>query len=228
MGERSQFVLADEHQDANPAQNRLLELVTDFDGSPNLFVVGDEKQAIYRFQGASLKSFLYFKEQYPEAKVISLTENYRSTSQVLAAAHDLIAPAPVPDPALRPTLIATRGEGEMLEEIVCDTPRAEQEAIRAHIEKLHAHGVPHEDIAILTKKNADVFTLAEYLRQVGIPEDHVSSEMSALAHPVVQLFLSLVRSSCPGCHSLFPSVCDFSLYLARGNHSRKLSKNTTV
>ena len=194
VGERSQFVLADEHQDANPAQNRLLELVTDFDGSPNLFVVGDEKQAIYRFQGASLKSFLYFKERYPEAKLISLTENYRSTSHVLAAAHDLIAPAPVPDPSLRPLLIATRGEGEVLEEVVCDTPRAEQEAIRSHIEKLHKKGVLYEDIAILTKKNADVFALAEYLRQVGIPEDHMSAEMSALAHPAVQLFLSLVRA----------------------------------
>ena len=114
VGERSQFVLADEHQDANPAQNRLLELVTDFDGSPNLFIVGDEKQAIYRFQGASLASFFYFKEKYPEAKVISLVENYRSTSKVLAAAHDLIAPTPTSDAAFRPLLSAVRGEGGVL------------------------------------------------------------------------------------------------------------------
>ncbi|HUX81014.1 MAG TPA: ATP-dependent helicase, partial [Candidatus Paceibacterota bacterium] len=194
VGERSQFVLADEHQDANPAQNRLLELVTDFDGAPNLFIVGDEKQAIYRFQGASLKSFFYFKEQYPMAKVISLNENYRSTEEVLAAAHDLIAPAPIPNPSLRPTLIATRGSGVALEMVACDTPYEEQEAIRAHIEKLHKKGVPYEDIAILTKKNADVFALAGYLHRVGIPEDHVSSEMSALAHPAIQLFLSLITA----------------------------------
>lgn len=194
VGERSQFVLADEHQDANPAQNRLLELVTDFDGSPNLFVVGDEKQAIYRFQGASLKSFFYFKEQYPAAKLISLDENYRSKASVLAAAHDLIAPAPVPDPELRPILHAVRGDGGMIEEVDCDTPREELDAIRTHIEKLHASGMLYEDIAILTKKNADIFALAAYLRQVGIPEDHASSEMSALAHPAVQLFLSLIRA----------------------------------
>ncbi|MDO8741977.1 MAG: ATP-dependent DNA helicase [bacterium] len=194
VGERSQFVLADEHQDANPAQNRLLELITDFDGSPNLFVVGDEKQAIYRFQGASLASFFYFKQKYPNAKLISLDENYRSTERILAAAHDLIAPAPVPDPALRPKLAAVRGKGGVVEEVVCDTPREEAEAIRAYIEKLHTTGVSYEDIVILTKKNADVIALAEYLRRVGIPEDHMSAEMSALAHPAVVLFIELVRA----------------------------------
>jgi DNA helicase-2/ATP-dependent DNA helicase PcrA len=194
VGERSQFVLADEHQDANPAQNRLLELVTDFDGSPNLFIVGDEKQAIYRFQGASLASFFYFKETYPNAKVISLNENYRSTSNILAAAHDLIAPAPVPDAALRPLLTAIRGEGGTIEEIVCDTPREELTAICSHIEKLHKAKVPYEDIAILTKKNADVLALADFLRRAGIPEDHMSAEASALVHPVVLLFVSLIRA----------------------------------
>jgi len=195
VGERSQFVLADEHQDANPAQNRLLELVTDFDGSPNLFIVGDEKQAIYRFQGASLASFFYFKEKYPEAKVISLSENYRSTSLILAAAHDLIAPAPVPDAAFRPLLTAARGEGGAVEEVVCDTPRQEQETIVAYIKKLHTSGVPYDDIAIVTKKNADVLTFADYLRRTGIPEDHMTAEASALAHPVVQLFISLIKAA---------------------------------
>ena len=194
VGERSQFVLADEHQDANPAQNRLLELITDFDGSPNLFIVGDEKQAIYRFQGASLASFFSLKEKYPDMKVISLVENYRSTANVLAAAHDLIAPAPVPDVALRPTLLAARGEGGRVEEIVCDTSREERAAIGAHIEKLHEGGVPYEDIAILTKKNADVLALAESLRQAGIPEDHASAELDALSHPVVVLFIALIRA----------------------------------
>ncbi len=195
VGERSQFVLADEHQDANPAQNKLLELVTDFDGAPNLFIVGDEKQAIYRFQGASLTSFFYFKEKYPEAKVISLSENYRSTANILAAAHDLIAPSPIPDPLLRPQLEAVRGKGGTIEIAECDTPREEREVIRTYIEKLHTSGVPYEDIAILTKKNADVLTLADSLRSAGIPEDHVSAESSALAHPAVQLFLALVRAT---------------------------------
>lgn len=194
VGERSQFVLADEHQDANPAQNRLLELVTDFDGSPNLFIVGDEKQAIYRFQGASLASFFSLKEKYPDARVISLVRNYRSTSKVLDAAHDLIAPAPVFDVAFRPVLQAVRGKGGTIEEAICDTPREEYEVIRSYIEKLHGSGVPYEDIAILTKKNADVLCLAESLRSSGIPEDHASAEINALMHPAVKLFISLIQA----------------------------------
>ena len=62
LQEEYQYLLADEHQDANNAQNRLLELLTDFHDNPNLFIVGDEKQAIFRFQGASLDNFLYFKD----------------------------------------------------------------------------------------------------------------------------------------------------------------------
>ena len=195
VGERSQFVLADEHQDANPAQNRLLELITDFDGTPNLFIVGDEKQAIYRFQGASLASFFYFKEKYPDAALISLDENYRSTDRLLLAAHDLIAPAPVPFQKLRPRLKAARGAGGQLFEAVCSTPSEEHGAIRAFIERLRGSGVPYEDIAILTKKNADVLALAEMLRSAGTPEDHASADISALAHPAVSLFITLARAA---------------------------------
>ncbi len=194
VGEQSQFVLADEHQDANPAQNRLLELVTDFDGSPNLFIVGDEKQAIFRFQGASLESFFYFKEKYPDAKIISLDTNYRSTEKILTVAHNLITVVPIPDPALRPELKAFRGKGGTVEEITCDTPRAESKAICTHINKLHKSGVPYKNIAILTKKNIDVLALADFLRCAGIPEDHKSAEMNALAHPATQLFISLIRA----------------------------------
>lgn len=195
VGERCQFVLADEHQDTNQAQNRLLELVTDFDGSPNLFIVGDGKQAIYRFQGASQDSFLYFKKKYPEALVISLEDNYRSKENVLTATHDLIVSTLVESSETDSALVPVRGAGGLLREAVCTTPSAERETIRAYIEELHTSGTPYEDIAILTKKNADVLSLAEVLRSAGIPEDHASAEISALTHPAVALFISLIRAS---------------------------------
>src|SRR3989344_374243 len=68
LQENYQYILADEHQDANNAQNKLLELLSGFHVSPNLFIVGDEKQAIFRFQGASLENLPYFKKHYPKAK----------------------------------------------------------------------------------------------------------------------------------------------------------------
>src|SRR3989344_2927293 len=83
LQERFQYFLVDEHQDTNNAQNRVLELLSNFYDQPNLFVVGDEKQAIFRFQGASMENFLYFKKLYPTAKLISLSQNYRSGQPIL-------------------------------------------------------------------------------------------------------------------------------------------------
>ena len=87
LQEEYHYVLADEHQDANNAQNKLLELLVSFHDNPNLFIVGDEKQAIYRFQGASLENFLYFQKKHKGARVIILEENYRSTQSILDSAH---------------------------------------------------------------------------------------------------------------------------------------------
>jgi DNA helicase-2/ATP-dependent DNA helicase PcrA len=107
--ERCQYVLADEHQDANNGQNKILELITEFHKQPNLFIVGDEKQAIFRFQGASLENFLYFTRKFPEAKVVRLTENYRSTQQILDPAHSLILASPG-DASLRVPLNSNQGK----------------------------------------------------------------------------------------------------------------------
>src|SRR3989339_634470 len=83
MQEKYQYILVDEHQDTNSAQNKILELLASYYKNPNLFIVGDEKQAIFRFQGASLENFLYFKNLYKNAKLITLSENYRSTQGIL-------------------------------------------------------------------------------------------------------------------------------------------------
>ena len=75
LQENYQYLLADEHQDVNASQNRILELLAAYHERPNIFVVGDEKQAIYRFQGASLENFLYFEDKFPNTTTIALTEN---------------------------------------------------------------------------------------------------------------------------------------------------------
>ncbi|MEK7175754.1 MAG: ATP-dependent DNA helicase, partial [Patescibacteria group bacterium] len=91
LQEEYQYILVDEHQDTNNAQNKIIELLVSFHKDyPNLFIVGDEKQAIFRFQGASLENFMYFKNLYPNAKLITLSENYRSTQNILDVAQSLI------------------------------------------------------------------------------------------------------------------------------------------
>ena len=93
LQEQYQYLLVDEHQDTNEGQNKLIALLTDaehLNSRPNLFTVGDEKQSIYRFQGASSESFSHFKHHYDDVKIIELEENYRSTAPILSASHQLI------------------------------------------------------------------------------------------------------------------------------------------
>jgi len=87
--EKFRYILVDEFQDTNIAQLELLRLLAA--EHQNLCVVGDDDQAIYRFRGASFASFVDFKNAYPHAKVIKLTQNYRSTKAILTAAGSLIA-----------------------------------------------------------------------------------------------------------------------------------------
>ncbi len=91
--ERFQFILADEHQDANGSQNEILKLFKDDKeiDPPNIFVVGDDKQSIFRFQGASLEHFYNFADEFKGAKKITLEENYRSQKTILEGSHSLIS-----------------------------------------------------------------------------------------------------------------------------------------
>lgn len=93
LQEQYQYILVDEHQDTNEGQNELIELLTDaqhLNKRPNIFTVGDEKQSIYRFQGASEETFKHFNTLYDDIKHISLIENYRSTQNILSASTAVI------------------------------------------------------------------------------------------------------------------------------------------
>ena len=90
LQERYQFILVDEYQDTNRAQNEILFLLGDFDQSPNLFCVGDADQSIFRFQGANVGNIGHFHQKYPQTKTFSLEENYRSAQQILDAAFGVI------------------------------------------------------------------------------------------------------------------------------------------
>ena len=89
LQERFQYVLVDEFQDTNGAQMRLLRALTNYDSQPNLMVVGDDDQAIYRFQGADVSNIQSFMAEFPGAKIITLTENYRSKSKILTTAESV-------------------------------------------------------------------------------------------------------------------------------------------
>ena len=190
LSESAQYILADEHQDANRSQNRILELLSDYHESPNLFIVGDDKQAIYRFQGASLENFLYFKHKYSDGVVIPLTENYRSKEEVLTAAYSLMKGRSAEDIELE----ATQGTGGAVSVLVAPTEDEEVAVITERIAALVSAGTPPCDIAVLVRKNKDIDTFIRSLKAKRIPYTSFR-DTDALASSEVLLLIALIRAS---------------------------------
>ncbi|MDP3661582.1 MAG: ATP-dependent DNA helicase [bacterium] len=169
LQEEHQFVLADEHQDANRSQNRLLELLCDYDTAPNLFIVGDEKQAIFRFQGASLENFAYFKKRFPSARVIALTDNYRSQPTVLSAAHSLMEKSAMMGSHPHPKLAARASHAPLAIRVVETQSETDELLWMAdEIGKLIKNGAVPREIAVLVRENKDAEKVERALRAHGV------------------------------------------------------------
>jgi len=186
------YVLADEHQDANNAQNRLLEALSSFHENPNLFIVGDEKQAIFRFQGASLENFLYFKKKFPKATTIMLSENYRSSQNILDAAHSLISWNPAPDDSLRKELMAKgKSDGPIVAVVSAHDPVAECAYVANEIGQLIEKGENPAEIAVLVRDNkrAEGIKRALLGRGIAVAE---STKGDVFMHPYLEAFVALL------------------------------------
>ncbi len=193
LQENYQYILADEHQDVNGSQNKILELLASFHDSPNIFAVGDEKQAIFRFQGASLENFLYFTSQYKGTKVISLTENYRSGQQILDTAHSLVVVEDGPLKELRiplttqPDTVSKVERREFAHQAVEDTWLVES------IKEQVSNGIPANEIAVIVRTNREVESLAALLRKSGLAVT-ASAEGDILLHPITHAVLGLINA----------------------------------
>ncbi len=169
LQEKYQYVLADEHQDANNSQNKILELISGFHKNPNIFIVGDEKQAIFRFQGASLENFLYFKKLYPKAVLIQLEENYRSSQSILDASHSLIGKN-TQGQDLRVELKAKAlHENIPISLYSFDKARNEVRFIAENIQEKIKNGVNPSEIAVIYRENKDASLIARALEKLGLP-----------------------------------------------------------
>jgi DNA helicase-2/ATP-dependent DNA helicase PcrA len=191
LQEESLYILADEHQDANAAQNRLLELLGSFHDQPNLFVVGDEKQAIYRFQGASLENFLYFKKRFPAARLIVLTDSYRSGQEVLDVAHALASGTG--ETSVRPTPLTSKAgiKQSNVEFRQFSDGAIERVWVASEIKKLVEEGVEPSEIAILYRGNREAEEMSNELESKGLSVS-VESSQNALGDPDVRRLLALL------------------------------------
>jgi DNA helicase-2/ATP-dependent DNA helicase PcrA len=161
--ERFSFLLVDEFQDTNRAQ---YELLRQLGAHGNVFAVGDDDQAIYGWRGADVKNMLDFSRDFPEARIVRLEENYRSTQLILDAANAAIARNLG---RLGKTLRTRRAGGESLTVVAAADERDEAEWIAAELARRGAAGEwPLEEMAILYRTNAQSRALEEALRRAGV------------------------------------------------------------
>jgi DNA helicase II / ATP-dependent DNA helicase PcrA len=156
-------VLVDEYQDTNHAQYRLLQLLVgggrapkrgepvQIEGHRNLAVVGDDSQSIYGFRGADVRNILDFQEDFPDARVVKLEQNYRSTETILSAANAVIANN---RGGIAKRLWSELGQGDQIKVRELDDEHAEARFVVGEIERLVDEGAARAEIAVLYRTNA--------------------------------------------------------------------------
>ncbi len=161
---RFQHILVDEYQDTNRAQYHLVELLAG--AHRNVMVVGDPQQGVYSFRGATIQNILDFESDHPDAHVVVLDQNYRSTQTILDAANHLIAPSAV---QRRAELWTDRGIGDKVVRHRAEDEHDEAAFVAEECEKLRAAGHSFDDMAIFYRTNAQSRVLEDVFLRVGLP-----------------------------------------------------------
>jgi DNA helicase II / ATP-dependent DNA helicase PcrA len=171
--EQYQYILVDEFQDTNGAQMELLELITDApvnEGKPNIMVVGDDDQAVYKFQGAELSNILNFRKIFKEVKVVTMTKNYRSTQDILDIAREMIIKGEERleklYPEIEKNLISSNPNIKKgnIKHKEFTTSAHEYHFIAREIRKKIDGGENPEDIAIIARKHYQLEEIVAYLK----------------------------------------------------------------
>ncbi len=198
--EKYLYTMVDEYQDSNGAQNRLVQLIGSWDKSPNIFVVGDDDQSIFRFQGANLENILNFRDTYKSCKVISISTNYRSTQDILSAADSVIENNTErlvgKVNGLEKSLVAGREDLKNLDskiKVACfENNTLESAYILKEIEDLISKGVDPEDIAIIYTKHKEGEVFKDILEKNNIPT-HSALKFDLFNFEVIKQIVNLLR-----------------------------------
>lgn len=158
------YVLVDEHQDSSGVQNKFLENVWGDVEKPNIFVVGDDRQLIYGFGGANLSYFEGFKQTFAGLKLVTLTENYRSSQKILDTADALLQSS-----LSEAKLVSNTKDDGALRIIEAEYPRDEILRAGLEIKDLMAGDQDPNEVAILVAKNRQVRSAVRVLKDLGLP-----------------------------------------------------------
>ena len=197
LQERFQYLLVDEYQDTNTAQNELLLLLASFWGQEaNIFVVGDPDQCVYRFSGASIENQLGFVKNFPRALVITLTNNYRSGQHILDSADSLIShnQLRINDvvPGLESHLVSQLKESEPLRLASLGSGTAELIFLAQDIQEKIATGISPSDIAVIYRTNKEASVIADALARYDI-DYSISRGANAIHDLTIQNLVRLFR-----------------------------------
>ena len=205
------YILVDEYQDTNAAQNQILTQLASYWGeSANIFAVGDPHQSIYRFQGASTENIVEFTTRYPAATVITLSEGYRCPQALSDAAFGLIqqnqltstaflagtsdsAAALLQAALTQPLQSRAPSQLEPLQLWTATSQTVELIQVAEQIAELRTAGVPAEQIAVLFRTNRDAVELKTVLEKWQIPFE-LEGGSNVLELPSIKSFLLLLNS----------------------------------
>ena len=162
--QRFRYLMVDEYQDTNHAQYAITQLLAE--GHKNIMVVGDDDQSIYSWRGADLRNILEFEQDYPNAHVVKLEQNYRSVGNVLAAANAVIANN---QHRKQKKLFTASEDGEKINVYLASDERDEGRWIAGEIEKQRSAGLSYNQVAVFYRTNAQSRMLEDMLLRAGVP-----------------------------------------------------------
>lgn len=202
--ERFQFILVDEFQDTNGAQNELINTLTSFWEDPNIFVVGDDDQSIYEFQGARIKNIIEFYLRHKETiKIVVLPENYRSSQQIIDRAMATIINNKqrlinqLEDLALDKNIVSANTRFKDLPEPIHPEVRVynnilqEEADVVVQIERLQEQGIALKEVAVLYAQHKQADNIIALLERKNIPYN-IRKEVNLLDLPLAEQILNIL------------------------------------
>jgi DNA helicase-2/ATP-dependent DNA helicase PcrA len=227
LQENYQYFCVDEFQDTNQAQMRILYLLTDAEvneGRPNLLVVGDDDQSIYKFQGAEVENILQFQNTFRDSKIITITENYRSSQPILNLAREIILKGENrlerKNPEINKELKAANQSLPVgkISQNTFSTNLHQYHWIAQEIKRLIQNGHPISEIAVLARKHKGLLELMPFLKALDIPIQYQKSQDILQEKHILQLiklsrFLSsLNQKNQLEADDLLPEILNFPFW----------------
>jgi len=195
LQEKYRYLLVDEYQDTNIAQNEIVDLLAD--QHKNLMVVGDDDQSIYKFRGAAISNILQFEEKYPDLKKVVLTQNYRSTQAILNFAYESVQHNNPDRLEVRSGVdktLTSDNPGDSASVTLMHATTIEQEIdhVMEEVRKTLERGVPVNEIAILSRKNHLLHPFIDALKKANLPYEF-PSEKGLYEKPEIKELIALLR-----------------------------------